>query len=678
MRDVIGGNSMSLVAQKAGVDVGGTFTDLVAIQDGVLCVSKRLSTPDDPVRGIVDGLGHLGIDRAADIVHGSTVATNAILERKGARTALITTAGFRDVLEIGRQNRPILYSIEPIRPEPLVGSDDRYEAMERVDYQGRIIRELDEEHLCTVLAELKTSGVESCAVCLLFSFLNPIHEQRIRDLLHEAGFNFVSLSSDIIPEFREYERTSTVCLNAYVEPIMSAYLQKLAASAAGSLWIVQSNGGLLRADEAAKEPVRTVLSGPAGGVIGALETARRLGLDNIVTFDMGGTSTDVALCPGRPLMTNQGVLGGFPISIGMIDIHTVGAGGGSLAYLDEGGAVRVGPESAGANPGPASYDRGGLLPTVTDANLILGRLPTTSRFGESFSLNKSSAEAAIGDLVTQIPALSDLDVNDAIRQSALAIVDLANTNMESALRLITVERGYDPREFTLVAFGGAGPLHACDLAERLHIPRVLVPRHPGVLSAIGCLTADRIRVHSRTLMVPASKDHLSVLHSVVLELEAAVCADLKFESSDPDVQRFLDMRYRGQSYELTVPWVDATLDTAIESFHEEHERRYGYSGISLPVEIVSIRIVGTIPSPGIPDPASDCDTTSQSVTNKVSVTFPGGEEDAVLLRREELGVGVTLDGPAILTQSDCTTVIPPGWHGSVIEGLSIMLTPRSD
>ncbi|HJN40435.1 MAG TPA: hydantoinase/oxoprolinase family protein, partial [Chloroflexota bacterium] len=318
---------------RAGVDVGGTFTDLVAVEAGRIIVGKVLSTPADPSRGVLAGLAGLGVTKAEAIVHGSTVATNAVLERKGARTALITTAGFRDVLEIGRQNRPDLYATEPVLPVPLVGRELRHEATERVDHHGQALTPLDEDALRETIAAFSAAGVESCAVCFLFSFLNPDHERRTRDLLREAGFEYVSLSADIIPEFREFERTSTVCLNAYVEPIMSAYLHRLADEAPGPLWIVQSNGGVLRADEAAAEPVRTVLSGPASGVVGALETAGRSGFDGIVTFDMGGTSTDVALCPGRPLLTNQGSVGGFPVAIGMIDIHTVGAGGGSLAYL---------------------------------------------------------------------------------------------------------------------------------------------------------------------------------------------------------------------------------------------------------------------------------------------------------------------------------------------------------
>ncbi len=667
-----------MTAPRAGVDVGGTFTDLVAIQNGAVTIGKILSTPDDPGRAVIDGLTALGVHRASAIVHGSTVATNAVLERKGARTALIATAGFRDVLEIGRQNRPDLYALEPVRPEPLVGRDLRHEAVERVNRQGRVLIPLDEPALRQTIATLKAAGVESCAVCFLFSFLNPDHERRARNLLREAGFEHVSLSSEIIPEFREYERTSTVCLNAYVEPVMSTYLERLAERAPGPLWIVQSNGGLLRAGEAAAEPVRTVLSGPAGGVIGALDSARRSGFDDIVTFDMGGTSTDLSLCPGRPLLTNQGVLGGFPVSISMIDIHTVGAGGGSLAYLDDGGALQVGPESAGADPGPAAYGRGGRRPTVTDANLVLGRLPAASRLGGALSLDRELAEAGIAALAERIPDLRSVGPSTAIRHTALAIVELANTSMESALRLITVERGYDPRDFTLVAFGGAGPVHACDLAARLHIPRVLIPRYPGVLSALGCLTADRMRAYSRTVMVPAVDKHLPEIERLAAELESTARLDLKAESARPDLQRALDMRYQGQSHELTVPWEGAGLEAPLGAFHAQHERRYTYSDECLPVEIVSVRVVGTVPSPRLPHALAEIEEHTVAAGHTVSVAFEAGEVQTALLDREHLRAGARFDGPAVLTQSDCTTVIPPGWTAAVDRNLSILLTRQTE
>ncbi|MDP6349336.1 MAG: hydantoinase/oxoprolinase family protein [Chloroflexota bacterium] len=659
---------------RAGVDVGGTFTDLVAIENGRIVVGKVLSTPGDPSRGVLAGLAGLGVTDARAIVHGSTVATNAVLERKGARTALITTGGFRDVLEIGRQNRPDLYATEPVLPVPLVGRDLRREAAERVDHHGQVLTPLDDAALRETIAALSDAGVESCAVCLLFSFLNPEHERRTRDLLREAGFEYVSLSSDIIPEFREFERTSTVCLNAYVEPIMSAYLQRLADEAPGPLWIVQSNGGVLRSDEAAAEPVRTVLSGPAGGVVGALETAGRSGFDGIVTFDMGGTSTDVALCPGRPLLTNQGQVGGFPVAIGMIDIHTVGAGGGSLAYLDDGGALRVGPESAGADPGPAAYRRGGERPTVTDANVVLGRLPVSGRLGGTLQLDRDLAGKAVGQLAAAIPDLRDLDPATAIRRTALAILELANTSMEGALRVITVERGYDPREFTLTAFGGAGPVHACDLADRLHIPRVLIPRYPGVLSAMGCLAADRLRAYSRTVMLPAEAAHLPDIERVAAELEDLARADLAAESTAPELARALDMRYLGQSYELAVPWDEPGLDRVLAAFHEAHERRYTYSDESLPVEIVSVRVTGAVASPGLPDAPAAGESPPIAHAEKIAVTFGDAEVEASLLDREALRPGAIFDGPAILTQTDCTTVVPLGWTATVDDHLNLVLT----
>ena len=659
---------------RAGVDVGGTFTDLVAVEDGRIIVGKVLSTPADPSRGVLAGLAGIGVTEAEAIVHGSTVATNAVLERKGARTALITTAGFRDVLEIGRQNRPDLYATEPVLPMPLVGRELRHEAAERVDHHGQVLTPLDEDALRETIAAFSAAAVESCAVCFLFSFLNPDHERRTRDLLREAGFEYVSLSVDIIPEFREFERTSTVCLNAYVEPIMSAYLHRLADEAPGPLWIVQSNGGVLRADEAAAEPVRTVLSGPASGVVGALETAGRSGFDGIVTFDMGGTSTDVALCPGRPLLTNQGSVGGFPVAIGMIDIHTVGAGGGSLAYLDDGGALRVGPESAGADPGPAAYGRGGIRPTVTDANVVLGRLPVSGRLGGTLQLDRDLARQAVGALAAEILDPRDLDPSTATRRTALAILELANTSMEGALRVITVERGYDPREFTLTAFGGAGPVHACDLADRLHMSRVLIPRYPGVLSAMGCLAADRLRAYSRTVMLPAAPRHLPDIERVAAELEDLARADLAAESAAPDLARALDMRYLGQSYELAVPWDEAGLEAVLAAFHAAHERRYTYSDDSLPVEIVSVRVTGVVASLGFSDACPVADAAPVAHVEEIAVTFGDAEVPAGLLDRAALCPGGRIDGPAILTQTDCTTVVPPGWTATVDDRLNLVLT----
>ena len=661
---------------RAGVDVGGTFTDLVVVADGRMTVSKVLSTPDDPSRGVLQGLASVGVEHADAIVHGSTVATNAILERRGARTALITTAGFRDVLEIGRQDRPHLYAIEPVREPPLVPRELRREARERIDYKGETVRPLDEEDLGAVIDLLKRRRVESCAVCLLFSFMNPDHERRIGEMLRQAGFEHVSLSSEIIPEFREFERTSTVCINAYVAPIMNGYLKRLGDEAPGSLWIVQSNGGVLRADEAASEPVRTVLSGPAGGVVGALHSAGVSGFNQLVTLDMGGTSTDVTLCPGEALQTTRGAIGGFPVSIGMIDIHTVGAGGGSIASVDQGGALVVGPESAGAVPGPAAYGLGGNRPTVTDANVVLGRLPTGLRLGGALSLDYDAAEHSIESLTGRIRDVARLPREQGIMRTAEAIVELANTTMEGALRVMTVERGFDPREFVLVPFGGAGPVHACELAERLHIETILVPRYPGVLSALGCLVADRMRHYSRTVMVSAGAESLKLLESAAKSLERMATADLKAESSIPILARSLDLRYAGQSYELNVPWEERDLTGAERAFHEAHERRFTYSIRDSDVEVVAVRIAATVPSPKPLLEAQEGDPHQPDPTSVERVVFAGKSVRARIFLRDALRAAAEVEGPAVVSQSDCTTVIPPGWVGRIDPYMALILQQR--
>ena len=660
--------------RRVGVDVGGTFTDLVVVEDGRISVGKILSTPNDPSRGVLEGLAFVGVASAAAIVHGSTVATNAILERKGARTALITTAGFRDVLEIGRQDRPELYAVEPQRAEPLVPRALRREAKERVDYTGKVVRALDEAGIRETIRFLKRRGVESCAVVLLFSFLNPAHERRIGQILNAEGFEHVSLSSEIIPEFREYERTSTVCINAYVAPVMEGYLRRLGAKAPGPLWIVQSSGGVLGADEAANEPVRTVLSGPAGGVVGALHVSKVSGFDQLVTLDMGGTSTDVTLCPGEAVQTNRGSIGGFPLSIGMIDIHTVGAGGGSIARVDDGGALVVGPESAGADPGPASYALGGIEPTVTDANVVLGRLPATSKLGGALTLDSRAAARAIATLTERLPELANLPQQDGIVRAAAAIVELANTTMEGALRLITVERGYDPREFVLVPFGGAGPVHACDLAERLHMDTILVPRYPGVLSALGCVVADRMRLYSRTVMVPDEPGSHGVLERTATELEGIARSDLRREPSDPVLKRSLDLRYVGQSYELNVPWNEAGVAAAVKEFHTAHDKRFTYSDPELDVEVVSVRVEASVLSPKPVQAPQNAPTSRPLPASVGEVVFGAEWVKTPIYIRDDLVCGAEFHGPAVVAQTDCTTVVSPGWTGRVDPFEALVLT----
>jgi len=499
---------------RVGIDIGGTFTDFVVYHPhtGGIDTFKVLSTPGDPAEAVLKGLADLErqvkFTSAVAIIHGSTVATNALLERKGARTALVATRGFRDVLQIGRQNRPSLYDFNADPPEPLVSVDERLEVNERVDHTGRVLQPLDPTNLNSLISDLSSSNIESVAVCLLFSFLHPEHEKLIAEKLRSAGY-FVSASHEILPEYREYERTSTTVVNAYVSPVMDRYLSHLEnALSSGDdsphLRVMQSNGGVISLEDARKNGVRCILSGPAGGLVGAryYGALAQFNLEEhqpgtnssgirLITFDMGGTSTDVSLIENEPRLTSESVVGGCPIRVPVLDIHTIGAGGGSIASVDLGGALRVGPQSAGADPGPACYGRGDL-PTVTDANLVLGRLAPEFFLGGQMRLDAARAEGSLRRIGKELGFGSKGAV-----QAALGVVEIANAHMERALRVISVERGHDPRDFTLLSFGGAGSLHAADLARRLGIPFVLVPPLASTLSAFGMLAADVVKDYSQ-------------------------------------------------------------------------------------------------------------------------------------------------------------------------------------
>ncbi|MBV9231961.1 MAG: hydantoinase/oxoprolinase family protein, partial [Chloroflexi bacterium] len=555
-----------------GVDTGGTFTDIVLLQDGKFKVHKILSTPDDPSRAILQGLSQLDVlGDLSVLVHGSTVATNAVLERKGVRTGLITTSGFRDVLEIGRQTRPKLYDLRVQKVPPLVPRALRVEVIERLNERGEVIVAFDEDSLKAAIAALQAADVEAVAVSLLFSFTNPTHERKVIEQARAAGF-YVSASSEVLPEFREYERTSTVVLNAYVGPLIDRYLARLEQGIPQqtALRIMQSNGGSISGVTARREAARTLLSGPAAGVVGAAFVAEASGIAQAITIDIGGTSTDVALISGKITETTDGKIGGYPIKLPMIDIHTVGAGGGSIAWFDLGGALRVGPVSAGANPGPAAYGQGGSEATVTDANVVLGRLIPEAFLGGTMSLDTERARAAINSIAERLDSTPE--------EAALGIIRIVNANMEAAIRVISVERGSDPRNFALVAFGGAGPLHACELAAALRIPRVLVPTVPGVLSALGMLVADTLKDYVRTVMIPAEKAQEAVT-SVLAELENQGRSDLLNEGIPAErivLERYLDLRYVGQSYELIVPFPQDVAQ-AVNSFHVAHEQRFGYN-----------------------------------------------------------------------------------------------------
>ena len=519
----------------AGVDIGGTFTDLVLAENGRLRIHKRPSTPDNPADAMLAGLDALGVAPEARISHGTTVATNAILERKGARTALITTRGFRDLLFIGRQSRPLLYALQPTLPPPLIPRERCHEVPERLDHHGAVLQPLDLGALDAVLDTLVEQEVESVAVCLLYSFVNPQHEEAIRARILQRGLlqaQQISLSSEVLPEFREYERASTVALEAWVRPVMNRYLRRLeeALPDQSRLLVMKSDGGVSAADEVRQQALQTALSGPAAGVIGASWVARLAGHDDIITLDMGGTSTDVALCPGGPARRADAEIDGMPLRLRVLDIETIGAGGGSLVRLDSGGALRVGPQSAGADPGPMIYNRGGRQLTVSDANALLGRIDPGHFLGGGMPLELEGARRAMAELA----AAMQLSPEAAAR----GVIDVAAANIDRALRQVSIARGHDPRDFTLMAFGGAGPLHACDVAERMEMRRILVPRWPGVLCALGLLVADVLRESSRSVLALATAATLQDLRAGLEEMTQRARSRLAREGIPEAAMRF--------------------------------------------------------------------------------------------------------------------------------------------
>lgn len=659
---------------RIGVDTGGTFTDFVYQAHDELRIFKVASTRDDPARAITEGLKQIAAEAGAkslrfEIVHGTTVGTNALLQRKGARTALITTEGFEDVIEIGRQARPELYNLNAIKPPPLVPSELRFGVKERIVANGEVLDPLSATSIDELVARLRDSGCESIAVSLLFSFVDPRHEMAIARALESFGVP-LSISHQVLPEYREYERTATVCVNAYLQPLMGSYLTRLSRYAglrpAGArdarvptLRVMQSSGGSISAEAAAQEPVRTILSGPAGGVVGALHAARTAGIANIITFDMGGTSTDVALCDREGMrLTNESVVAGTPVAVPMMDIHTVGAGGGSIARVDEGGSLRVGPESAGADPGPACYGRA-LFPTVTDAHVVLGHFPGASLLGGEFKLDDARARAALEGLAREMSRASGRRVSSV--EAARGVLEVVTTNMERALRHISVERGHDPREFTLIPFGGAGGLHAVELARALRIPRVLVPSSPGALSALGVLTADVVKEQTRTVMIEAIAGVESELEKVFREMEKQATATLRregFPASKQRHERSLAARYKGQSFELQLKQTARNIASA---FHRAHLARYGYAQEKNVVEIVSARVrsIGLVRSPCVSKGGALPRGRASAKPHDFAETyFDTKRIRAAVYRREELPAGSRLRVPCIVTEYSATTLIP--------------------
>ena len=646
------GPSTPLVA----VDTGGTFTDLVLLRDGRITTLKVPSTPADPSQAVLDGLRQLvpaGV--AFDLVHGSTVATNALLERRGARVVLITNRGFEDVIEIGRQNRPQLYALVGHRLPPLVAREDRLGVAGRLGPQGEEVEPLDAVELDGLSARVAPHAPDSIAVALLHSYADPAHERAVAKAVASTIASAslpVSISSEIVPEFREYERTSTTVVNAYVAPVVDRYLGRIAAEAgAERVRIMGSNGGALPLERARREPVHTVLSGPAGGVIGALAWARRAGHDRVISFDMGGTSTDVSLLPGRPLRTREFEIAGQPVAIPVLDIHTVGAGGGSIARVDPGGSLRVGPRSAGAEPGPICYGRGGTDVTVTDVHVWLGRLPVDAFLDGERTLDREAIREPLARLAEQLGT----SLEDAA-EGVIAVVDAA---MERALRVISVERGYDPVEFAVVAFGGAGGLHVAELTARLGAREAIVPPDPGLLSAYGMLASPVTREVSRTILAGGDEVGAGRLVAATLdELGSEARAAMAAAGADPEslsVERWIDARYRGQSFELAVP-----ADGWAAHFHDAHRARYGYARPESPIEAVTVRVIVASPPPPLAVVALEAGggpPTSSSTT----VVLGGRALQAKRVSRRDLRAGHRLDGPAVIQEYSATTWVPSGW-----------------
>ena len=642
---------------RIAIDTGGTFTDCVCLSGGELRVFKIFSTPADPSQAVMEGVRQLAGDERADVRHGTTVVTNTMLERKGARVAFITTAGFEDTIAIGRQTRAKLYDWFAPIPVPLVPRELRFGVPERVSAEGELLREPTDEELAALAAAIRESGAEAVAISLLFSFANPRTEKRIEAALRALGVP-VSTSHRILPEFREYERASTTVVNAYLAPRMGSYLSALEQrvtqrQSGGRVDVMQSSGGIVPAHLAAREPARTVLSGPAGGVVGACRMAALAGFESIIGFDMGGTSTDVFLARNAregAERTRESVVAGMPIGVPMLDIHTAGAGGGSISRFDAGGMLRVGPESAAADPGPVCFGRG-TQPTVTDANLLLGRLDAQSFLGGGMKLDRKRTEQI---LTEQKGALATAE------EFAAGIVRVIETQMEKAIRVISVERGHDPRDLTLVAFGGGGPLHACSLARALRIPRVLIVAMPGALSAVGILLADTVRDYSRTVMLPGS--NIGNLADFFAELQRQGTSEFAAEGLNGALQHSLDLRYRRQGYELNIPFDSNDPAKSLAAFHALHKQRYGFADEARPVEIVNLRL--RISAAGQPyEPATHeliPGNGAAACYAEREVWFEGGLKQTRFYKREQLHPGETITGPAMITEYTSATLVPPG------------------
>lgn len=661
---------------KIGVDTGGTFTDFVFFEGGRITTGKVPSTPENPSKAIILGISQYIQNRGSRlgmIVHGSTVATNALLERKGARIALITTAGFEDVLFIGRQTRRKLFSLTGERREYIMNRHDAFGVNERTDYKGKVIKEIDSGGLNKIIEIIKKRKIRSAAVCLINSYANGRNEAVIKNALDAHGIAS-SVSSLLLPEYREYERTATTAVNAYLMPVVGEYLADLSEKLRGAnLRVMQSNEGYISAKQAEAEPIRMALSGPAGGVVGAFEIAKAAGYKKIMSFDMGGTSTDVSLVNGGIGRTSESEVNGLPIKIPMIDIHTVGAGGGSIAYVDSGGALKVGPESAGAKPGPACYGLGDL-PTVTDANLYLGRIDPDYFLGGGMRIYPERSRKTLETLAKKI--------SKTPLETAEGIIRVADSNMEKALRVISIERGIDPRDFHLFSFGGAGGLHAVSLAERLQMAGVIIPRNAGVLSAFGLLLADSIKDYSLSFINTVGSADERVMDAKFKAMEAHGFEDLKHDGFGHEkicMQRSVDMRYKGQSFEINIPCPVTDVKNRMErfaaDFQRAHERLYSYRHPNAEIEIVTLRVkaVGRTEKIKIKKEKPTPGASADARIKKQKVIYEGKPLNADVYERDRLGTGNKISGPALVIDKESTTFMPPSCSALVDEYLNIII-----
>jgi N-methylhydantoinase A len=662
---------------RIGVDVGGTFTDFTLLNDasGEIHFFKTPSTPHDPSEAIETGLrGVLEANKVAPenvsyLGHGTTVATNIVIERRGARTGLVTTKGFRDVLELGRQARPSIYDYRVEKPPVLIPRDRRVEVLERVGPDGEILTELDEASLRTAVLRLAELGVESVAICFLHSYRRPQHEASAKAIVQQLLPNaYVTLSSEILPEFREFERMSTVAVNAFVGPKMGAYLERFRNRVRDvgipvQPYTIHSNGGLMSADTVYANPVRTCVSGPAAGVVGAAEIGRIAGLPNLITFDVGGTSTDVSLIDdATPLFTSARLVAGYPVKTPMLDIHVIGAGGGSIAAIDDAGSMKVGPRSAGAAPGPVAYGRGGTEPTITDANLCLGRLDANTLLGGRMQIDLEAARTAIRDAIATPLSLS-------LEAAALGIIQIANANMSRAIRSVSVEKGYDMGEFALCAFGGAGPLHAAEVAVECGLPRILIPREPGTVCARGMLLTDLSSDYVRSYFADASRDSLGQVIGLFEAMMAEGEAWLDSEGVPGGNRRFkrvLDARYRGQNFEVKVDCDGIgpdDLPELEERFHAAHTKEYGYAIRHRAIQFVSARLqaIGEVPKAPQAEVAGGSSlAAAQAGSRPVYFDAGHGWVETPIYRRGDLPAQTDIAGPAIINEMSATSLILPG------------------